>query len=90
MMTPCSQKLNQTKKKHFVKYVDCAFLLISTQKTDCAFEHVHIYRGAAKPMPSLFSQQADANSESDSEESSPQNTTEPSSEGKVDEDENPF
>ncbi|EJF62798.1 hypothetical protein BD309DRAFT_986811 [Dichomitus squalens] len=65
MMTPCSQKLNQTKKKHFTK-------------------------GVAKPMPSLFSQQADASSESDSEESSPQNSTEPSSEGKMAEDENPF
>ncbi|KAI1786681.1 hypothetical protein LXA43DRAFT_1032865 [Ganoderma leucocontextum] len=67
MMTPCSQKLNQTKKKHFTK-------------------------GTAKPMPSLFSQQPDANSESDSEESPPKTSTEPSSSsgGKMDEDENPF
>ncbi|PIL36952.1 hypothetical protein GSI_00644 [Ganoderma sinense ZZ0214-1] len=65
MMTPCSQKLNQTKKKHFAK-------------------------GVAKPMPSLFSQQPD--SESDSEESLPQPPTEPSSssDGKMDGDENPF
>ena len=41
-------------------------------------------------MPSLFSQQPD--SESDSEETLPQPPTEPSSssDGKMDEDENPF
>ncbi|KAI0637993.1 hypothetical protein C8Q77DRAFT_1153684 [Trametes polyzona] len=62
MMTPCSQKLNATKKKHFAK-------------------------GAAKPMPSLFSQQN--SSDSDSEEA-PQADPEPSPARKADDDENPF
>ncbi|KAI9001378.1 hypothetical protein BD414DRAFT_474471, partial [Trametes punicea] len=54
MMTPCSQKLNATKKKHFVK-------------------------GAAKPMPSLFSKSEADSSESDSEAPS-QSAPEPSTE----------
>ncbi|RPD66733.1 hypothetical protein L226DRAFT_556611 [Lentinus tigrinus ALCF2SS1-7] len=66
MMTPCSQKLNATKKKHFTK-------------------------GAAKPMPSLFSQQQkDDDADSDSEESAPKTSTEPSTDSKMDDDENPF
>ncbi|KAI0326690.1 hypothetical protein GY45DRAFT_1328650 [Cubamyces sp. BRFM 1775] len=66
MMTPCSQKLNATKKKHFVK-------------------------GAAKPMPSLFSQQQGNSSESDSEEPEPSEAaTQPSTESKPADDENPF
>ncbi|KAI0353462.1 hypothetical protein OH77DRAFT_1427138 [Trametes cingulata] len=64
MMTPCSQKLNATKKKHFAK-------------------------GVAKPMPSLFGQQESNSSDSESE-SAPQTTNQPSTEGKVGEDENPF
>ncbi|KAJ8454164.1 hypothetical protein ONZ51_g10157 [Trametes cubensis] len=63
MMTPCSQKLNATKKKHFIK-------------------------GAAKPMPSLFSQQGNS-SESDTEEPT-EAPAEPSTESKPADDENPF
>ena len=49
-------------------------------------------RGVAKPMLSIFSQQPDASSESDSEEGLPQPPAEPSSssDSKMDEDENPF
>ncbi|RDX53648.1 hypothetical protein OH76DRAFT_1342706 [Lentinus brumalis] len=68
MMTPCSQKLNATKKKHFNK-------------------------GAAKPMPSLFGQQRqqEVDADSDSEEGAPQVSTEPSTDNKMDDDEeNPF
>ncbi|KAH9900028.1 hypothetical protein C8Q73DRAFT_743842 [Cubamyces lactineus] len=64
MMTPCSQKLNATKKKHFTK-------------------------GAAKPMPSLFSQQQGNSSESDSEEHS-EAPAESSTGSKPADDENPF
>ncbi|KAI0368077.1 hypothetical protein BV20DRAFT_969662 [Pilatotrama ljubarskyi] len=64
MMTPCSQKLNATKKKHFAK-------------------------GVSKPMPSLFGQQESNSSDSESE-AAPQAANQPSTGGKVDEDENPF
>ncbi|KAI9069250.1 hypothetical protein FKP32DRAFT_1560134 [Trametes sanguinea] len=64
MMTPCSQKLNATKKKHFAK-------------------------GVSKPMPSLFSQQESNSSDSESE-SPAQASSEPSTEGKPADDENPF
>ncbi|KIP07678.1 hypothetical protein PHLGIDRAFT_89135 [Phlebiopsis gigantea 11061_1 CR5-6] len=57
LMTPCTKKLNATKKKNFA-------------------------RGAAKPMPSLFSQQETKESDSSGDE-----IAEPK---KTDDDENPF
>lgn len=41
-------------------------------------------------MPSLFSQQKDVEADSDSEESAPQASAEPSTDSKMDDDENPF
>ena len=87
MMTPCSQKLNQTKKKHFAKYVPSLFLFAPPAgllMSKC------ISRGVAKPMPSLFGQQQkEASSDSDSEDT-PEAPAKPTGESKMDEDENPF
>ena len=87
MMTPCSQKLNQTKKKHFAKYVPSFFLFARPARllmSKCTS------RGVAKPMPSLFGQQQkEASSDSDSEDT-PEAPAKPTGESKMDEDENPF
>ena len=88
MMTPVSQKLNATKKKHFAK---CAPPFAVVPVPDEADMFVSLCRGTAKPMPSLFGQQKDATSDSDSEETSEQTpAAPPSTETKMDEDENPF
>lgn len=83
MVTPVSQKLNATKKKHFAKYAD-----------PMAHRSAHagliaVRRGVAKPMPSLFSQQESTGSDSDSEDA-PRPNAQPSTDDKVAEDENPF
>jgi hypothetical protein len=48
MMTPCTQKINAAKQKHFTKLV--AFIFLQESLT------YHPNRGAAKPMPQLFAQ----------------------------------
>ncbi len=85
-MTPCSQKLNATKKKHFNKYA--VTIILTLVNADLPGD-----RGAAKPMPSLFGQQRqqEVDADSDSEEGAPQVSTEPSTDNKMDDDEeNPF